>query len=98
MENKILNFQLKNKIKEWENEFIPLKEILEFYTLDEILNSNIIEKLDKPYVWSMSVSSIDGITSFQEKGETSSKEIALDNIENSGSKVDWRLLNAGWMV
>ena len=41
--------------------FIPLNEIESFYTLNEITN-----KTDRPYIWSNSIVSIDGILSFLE--------------------------------
>lgn len=72
---------------------IPIEEGLKFYDL-----SHVVIPETRPYAWSMSVSSLDAITSFQETGAQGPKEISLGHIKGSGSLSDFRLLNIGWMV
>ena len=69
-----------------------ISEIDTFHSLEKIgkLPSN------RPYTWSNSVASLDGITSFKTKlGTSSSPKIALSGLSED-SFADWRLLEAGW--
>lgn len=86
-------FELQNRVKEWKEEIIPINEILDFYSTDCIE----VHSLNRPYSWSMSVSSLDGIISWKEVNCIGPEEISLKHIPNSGSGSDWRLLNGGWM-
>ncbi len=80
------------RLAEFSDEFIPLDEIEAFYTLDGITVPE-----DRPYTWSMSVATLDGVTSFLEHEALAGDTIALTHVKNSGSEADWRLLNAGWL-
>lgn len=87
---KAMNIQ--PRLAEFSNEFIPLEEIKTFYSLDGIKAPE-----ERPYTWTMSVATLDGVTSFQEQAALAGDTVALTHIENSGSEADWRLLNAGWL-
>ncbi len=80
------------RLAEFSDEFIPLEEIEAFFSLEGIEAPH-----DRPYTWSMSVATLDGITSFQEREALAGDTVALTHIKNSGSEADWRLLNAGWL-
>jgi len=82
------------ELAEFSSELIPIPEITAFYTLDHALN---YQTPDRPYTWSNTVCSVDGVISFLEPGTSAGKEIALGHIPRSGSGSDWRLLNGGWM-
>lgn len=64
---------------------VPLKEALDFYNLN-----NITIPKERPYAWSNSVCSFDGVTSFKEEGAEAAEEL--------GGKTDFRLLNTGWTL
>lgn len=55
---------------------------------------------DRPYTWSMSACSNDGITSWMEHGYTGPKEISLGHVDDigNGSFCDFRMLCMGWTV
>jgi len=72
---------------------IPISELVSFYSLDNIPNP-----LNRPYTWTMSVSTLDGFISFKDPHANGATEVALAHVKNSGSLSDWRLLNAGWML
>ncbi len=80
------------RLAEFSDEFIPVEEIEAFYTLD-----GIDVPAERPYTWSMSVATLDGVTSFLEPEALAGDTIALTHIKESGSEADWRLLNAGWL-
>eukprot|EP01098_Paradermamoeba_levis_P006358 TRINITY_DN2634_c0_g1_i1.p1 TRINITY_DN2634_c0_g1~~TRINITY_DN2634_c0_g1_i1.p1 ORF type:complete len:440 (+),score=149.67 TRINITY_DN2634_c0_g1_i1:152-1321(+) len=50
----------------------------------------------RPRTWSMTVSSLDSIISFNTGTCTGAKEVVLGHIPGSGSISDWRLLQMGW--
>jgi len=64
---------------------VPLKEALEFYNLN-----NVVIPKERPYAWSNSVASFDGVASFKEEGAQAAEEL--------GGKTDFRLLNTGWTL
>jgi len=64
---------------------VPLEEALEFYNLN-----NIALPKNRPYAWSNSVASFDGVASFKEEGAEAAEEL--------GGKTDFRLLNMGWTL
>jgi len=72
---------------------ISIPDVLDFYSLDSITVPET-----RPYAWTMSVSSLDGLLSFREPGALGAHEIAMAHIKDSGSLSDWRLLNGGWMI
>jgi riboflavin biosynthesis pyrimidine reductase len=90
----IKTFSVTPRLAEFSSELIPIPEITAFYTLDHALN---YQTPDRPYTWSNTVCSVDGVISFLEPGTSAGKEIALGHIPRSGSGSDWRLLNGGWM-
>ena len=65
--------------------YVPLDEALEFYNL-----KNVIIPKNRPYTWSNSVASFDGVASFKEEGAEAAEEL--------GGKTDFRLLNTGWSL
>lgn len=75
------------RIKEWEEGEISLDEVEDFLSIQ-----NCVVPEDRPYTWSMTVSSLDGVIAFNEPNvKEDSKYVALH------SSTDWKLLNAGWM-
>eukprot|EP01111_Echinosteliopsis_oligospora_P006032 TRINITY_DN1998_c0_g1_i2.p1 TRINITY_DN1998_c0_g1~~TRINITY_DN1998_c0_g1_i2.p1 ORF type:complete len:295 (-),score=62.88 TRINITY_DN1998_c0_g1_i2:612-1496(-) len=82
-----------NRIVSFPNEMISCQEIASFYEL-----SNIKVGEEKPYAWSMSVTTVDGFLSFKEDGCSTAKEVAMSHVPGSGSLSDWRFLNGGWMI
>ncbi|KAJ3100081.1 hypothetical protein HDU97_002517 [Phlyctochytrium planicorne] len=99
-------FDVKPRLGEFSNEFIPLKEILAFYDIpwlmkaqditDERTSSYTLPE-DRPYAWSNSVMTLDGILHFLDPGSTVS-DVALKGVMDIGhhSLADFRLLNSGW--
>jgi len=83
------------RLAEFSAEMIPLTEVVSFYQLTE--PQHVAVPLNRPYTWSNTVTSLDGVISFVEPGTSAGKEIALGHIVNSGSGSDWRLLNGSWM-
>jgi riboflavin biosynthesis pyrimidine reductase len=79
------------RIGEFTREIIPLEEVQTFYGLDQVTVPE-----DRPYAWSNTVATLDGVIGTREPGTTGGKEISLGHIPNSGSGSDWRVLNAGW--
>jgi hypothetical protein len=55
------NFTLNPRVAEFSSEFIPLSEIITFYTLDPVSKFQIS---DRPYTWSNTVFSVDGVIRF----------------------------------
>eukprot|EP01137_Pigoraptor_chileana_P031839 Opistho-2@20299 len=53
--------------------------------------------LHRPFTWTTSIESLDGIISFSEQDSAGSKEVALGHKSGSGSLADFRVLNASWM-
>jgi len=80
------------KLNVFSQEIISIPEILDYYTVDGIQVPD-----DRPYAWTMSVTTLDGYLSFKDPDSEGAKEIALAHLQNSGSGSDFRLLNAGWM-
>ena len=73
------------------NPLIPINEIHEFYGLESIK-----AVLNRPYCWSNSITTIDGVMHFLEDDSVSS--IGMKHVEgiSEWQQADWRLLNAGW--
>jgi len=80
------------RVAEFSKEDIPLDEIVAFYSIDKVKVPD-----DRPYIWTNTVASVDGVISLLEPGQTEAKEIAMAHLQNSGSGSDWKLLNSGWM-
>ena len=71
---------------------IPLSEVSEFYSLQ-----NVSIPDSRPFVWSMSVSSLDGRLGYGDGTLPSSIALAHGPPDAlSGASADWRLLQAGW--
>ncbi|KAL6058953.1 hypothetical protein QOT17_011328 [Balamuthia mandrillaris] len=87
--------EVRPRFAEFSKEEVPLGEVLEFYALPPEREDESVPS-DRPYTWSMAVSSVDGVTTFGEN-PNSTKEIAMCHVPASGSGADWRLLCAGWM-
>mmetsp|Transcript_20631 Transcript_20631/g.33976 ORF Transcript_20631/g.33976 Transcript_20631/m.33976 type:complete len:288 (+) Transcript_20631:71-934(+) len=81
---------IKPRVSEFSSADVPLDEITAFYSL---VGSHVPN--DRPYAWSMTVSSLDGVIAFLEEN-SSPQQVALSHIRDSGGAADWRLLNAGW--
>jgi riboflavin biosynthesis pyrimidine reductase len=70
-------------------------------TSDEIIQflhlKHVVIPEDRPYSWSNTVASLDGITSLEllNGEESSSPSLALTGLSKD-SETDWALLNAGW--
>jgi riboflavin biosynthesis pyrimidine reductase len=85
------------EVAKFESSNLSASDIESFYKLppDDFVPS------DRPYTWSNSVATIDGVTSFpmppppQGDGSPSSPLIALSGL-SPDSFTDWTLLNAGW--
>jgi len=80
------------EIKVFSEETISIQEVETYYNLDGIPVPE-----DRPYTWTMSVSTLDGYIGFKDPDSEGPSEIALAHIPKSGSGADYRLLNAGWM-
>ncbi|KAJ3313418.1 hypothetical protein HDV04_001847 [Boothiomyces sp. JEL0838] len=80
------------RIGEFDDPHISIREIKEFYHLDE-LNSDE----SYPYSWSNSIVTMDGVLSFMEEGYTVDA-VGLKHIQEIKpyQLADFRLLNAGW--
>jgi len=63
-------FVLEQRVAEWKEEFLPLKEILQFYNLHGSFFDKFLRNSSRPYAWSMTVSSLDGKISFHERNQT----------------------------
>jgi len=72
---------------------LPIHEIAEFYDMKHC----VIPK-DRPYMWTMTIESIDGRMSFAEAGYPDGGPLAkvLGPDPGEGGPKDWKLLNAGW--
>jgi len=81
----------------FKEETIPIADIETFYDVKNDSSVNVPVG-GRPYTWSMSVSTLDGLISFREPQATSAIEVAMAHVKHSGSMADWRLLNAGWMM
>ena len=74
----------------WDDD-VSVDEMVSFYKLDECQSTNN----ELPYIWSMTVSSYDGIIGFKEHSIEPGKDpqcIALSNF------IDFKLLNLGWTM
>lgn len=92
-----LHFGIIPRIEEWAPQDLAIDNLLlwekmfHFYDLSAAGSRHFQEHPNRPYVWSMSVSSLDGVIAFQEPG-SSSKDVSLHSL------TDWRLLNLGWSM
>jgi riboflavin biosynthesis pyrimidine reductase len=83
------NFSPIMRLAEFSSPMIPLQEIIDFYSLEEIQIP-----LNRPFTWSNSLVSIDGILHFLEHSKTVG-EVGLHHIHSiKEQEADWRLLNA----
>eukprot|EP00929_Paragymnodinium_shiwhaense_P083239 TRINITY_DN44282_c0_g1_i1.p1 TRINITY_DN44282_c0_g1~~TRINITY_DN44282_c0_g1_i1.p1 ORF type:complete len:383 (-),score=64.90 TRINITY_DN44282_c0_g1_i1:37-1185(-) len=87
---------------------MPARELEELYSIDEAA----VDRLERrPYVYSMSVSTLDGRVAFQEAGSAGSKEVAMAHHRHPhagdddeallgspalGAAADWRTLAYSW--
>ncbi|KAI9360009.1 hypothetical protein DFJ73DRAFT_816322 [Zopfochytrium polystomum] len=104
-----MTFTVSPRLAEFSKELVPLEEILAFYRLpdDEISKSDnaniphsqLLNFLQRPYTWSNSVQSVDGVMHFLEPDAKDVSDIALKRVHGIGhlSLADFRLLNSGWM-
>ncbi|GAX82928.1 hypothetical protein CEUSTIGMA_g10355.t1 [Chlamydomonas eustigma] len=69
---------------------IPIQEVSSFYDI-----SSAVIPQDRPYIWSMTVATLDGRIGFSEPNVLP-PAIALAGLRDGHSEADWRLLNAGW--
>jgi riboflavin biosynthesis pyrimidine reductase len=91
--NNGMNFFLSmRKIAEFSSPNIPIEEIEDYYG---IYNIKLLP--NRPYCWSNSVTSIDGVLHFLEESANVG-EIGLNHIPQARKyqKADWRLLQASW--
>ncbi|KAJ3215070.1 hypothetical protein HDU67_000850 [Dinochytrium kinnereticum] len=94
------NIKVSPKLAEFSNENIPLDEVISFYALpSRSEQAPVPESLERPYSWSNSVLTLDGVLHFLDPGSTVS-DIALKGVMDVGhhSLADYRLLNAGWSM
>jgi len=82
---------LTKQLYQFEAELVPLDTVVDFYSVQHVKVPQ-----DRPYTWTMTVSSLDGIIEFKEKDSEGGKYIAMGHIPGSGSGSDWRMLSAGW--
>lgn len=76
---------------------IPVPEVASFYSLDNILlfiyfflnciwlKKHAVPPADRPYVWTMSVSTLDGFLSFKDPEAHGPSQVAMAHIKDSGS-------------
>jgi riboflavin biosynthesis pyrimidine reductase len=79
------------RIAEFSNPLVPIDEIIDFYDLEKKKSE------ERPYVWSNSIQTLDGVLSF--KGQhLSISNLGFKHIPElcQYQQTDWRLLNAGW--
>jgi len=81
----VTNIVVTPRIASFSKAEVPLAEALEFYNLN-----NVAIPKERPYAWSNSVASLDGVASFKEEGAEAAEEL--------GGKTDFRLLNTGWTL
>jgi len=81
----VTNIIVTPRIASFSRPEVPLEEALEFYNLN-----NVAIPKERPYAWSNSVASFDGVASFKEEGAEAAEEL--------GGKTDFRLLNMGWTL
>ena len=87
---KINMIEINPKLAEFSSPLVSIPEIESFYTLQGIsLPSN------RPYCWSNSVTSLDGILHFLEEN-SHVNEIALKHISPGEQLADFRLLSSSW--
>jgi len=74
---------------------VEFQQGLDFYDL-----KGIVFPPDRPYIWSMTVESFDGIIATSEKDASAGKDIALADFPGAkaGSFSDWYLVNVGWTI
>ncbi|KAI8893890.1 hypothetical protein BC833DRAFT_606872 [Globomyces pollinis-pini] len=84
--------KIKPRLAEFEHSLIPIKDIQQFYTLDDIQVPS-----DRPYTWSDTITSLDGVIHFLEEKDNVGS-IGFKNIPHLADyqKADYRLLNASW--
>ncbi|KAJ3299824.1 2,5-diamino-6-ribosylamino-4(3H)-pyrimidinone 5'-phosphate reductase [Borealophlyctis nickersoniae] len=72
---------------------VPLADLVSFYALSDAVSVD----RRRPYTWSNTVSTLDGVTNFLE-GQPNVSEVALAHVPGleAAAKVDYRLLNLGW--
>eukprot|EP01120_Amphizonella_sp_Union-15-10_P000728 TRINITY_DN1075_c0_g1_i1.p1 TRINITY_DN1075_c0_g1~~TRINITY_DN1075_c0_g1_i1.p1 ORF type:complete len:313 (-),score=41.25 TRINITY_DN1075_c0_g1_i1:25-963(-) len=75
------------------SELVPLEEAVGFFSL-----ATVQVPTDRPYIWTNTVTSLDGVISFWEEGEKTAVEISMSHVPNSGGKADWRMLQTGWTL
>lgn len=70
-------------------------QILKFYALDACTESEAM-----PYVWSNTVSTVDGLTNFAPIGLPAADvaDVALRSLDPLLSAADFKLLNSGWAM
>lgn len=83
---------IENRIGEFKTELPSAEEIDAFYSL-----AKIEEPSDRPYAWSNTISSLDGVVSVGQ-GYSGVKLVGLKNLPNSKSRTDFRLLASGTFV
>eukprot|EP01120_Amphizonella_sp_Union-15-10_P002674 TRINITY_DN1297_c0_g1_i4.p1 TRINITY_DN1297_c0_g1~~TRINITY_DN1297_c0_g1_i4.p1 ORF type:complete len:311 (-),score=43.23 TRINITY_DN1297_c0_g1_i4:83-1015(-) len=78
-------------VHEFPSEEISVQEGKDFFDVSQVAIPE-----NRPYIWTNTVQSLDGVISFWEKEQSEASEIAMAHIPNSGAKSDWRLLNFGF--
>jgi riboflavin biosynthesis pyrimidine reductase len=75
------------------SEGLPLSEVEDFYSLSQVISK---DEAALPFIWCMSVCSLDGRISYGPG--TLPPSIALAGVPEgmAGAAADWRLLQAGW--
>jgi len=72
------------------------KSCIDIVELEEVYGLHLMESpKDRPFIWTNSVLSLDGLLSLLEKGQQGATEITLKNI-TPDAESDWRALQYGW--
>jgi len=80
------------------NPLLSLSEIESFYSVDPSYGIQVPQ--DRPYTWSNTVTSYDGLIGFSQDGILGGPPIGLKQLEKKepgGATADFRLYQAGWM-
>jgi len=83
---------IESRIGEFAKELPSMEEIDAFYTL-----AKVQEPSDRPYAWSNTISSLDGVVSVGQ-GHSGVKLVGLKTYPKSKSRTDFRLLASGTPV
>jgi len=80
------------KVSIFTSEKVSLQELIDMYGLDSVEVPS-----HRPYIWSQTVTSFEGVMSILESNRTGPEEVAMKHIPESGSESDFRVLQCGWM-